>query len=400
MVCSSSQPNPFATKLLSLSREQATGKLVVFDGKDRWQVYLFCGHLLYITGDRHRVRRWTRSIAQNCPNFEYDAKEVAGVNLWEYQLLYTGISRVQIGLTQAKAALTTIIGELFFTIFSAGEVKLTWLPTRRQPGTQNPSSGLPLSPQEIEQVCGQSLQLCEQWQEMGLSYLCPDRAPVWKKTPAWRKRLTQDSTASLSRLFNGQNTFWDIALTKKRSVLDVTRTLHHFVQQGEIGLRSVMDLPSPFEQLDLVNAAVTRNRPLIACIDDSLTVTQHLRQILLPAGYQVLTIQNPLEEMALLVKQKPALILLDLVMPQLNGTDFCSFLRKTTVFRDTPIVILTSNDGVVDRVRAGINGASDFLSKPPKPEKVLQTIRKYLDEERPSQAPISTTTMAQSMATP
>lgn len=399
MVCSTSQLNSISTKLLSLSREQATGKLVVSHRKDRWQLYLFCGQLLYITGDRHRVRRWTRAIGQHCPNFDYDAKEVSGVNLWEYQLLYKGIARGQTSPLQAKSTLTTIIGELLFTIFSAGEVKLNWLPTRRQPDTHNPSSNLSLSTPEIEQVCTQSLQLYQQWQDMGLNYLCPDRAPVWKKTPAWRKRLSQDSTASLSRLFNGQNTFWDIALKKKRSVLDVTRTLHHFIQQGEIGLRVVMDLSSPFEQLNLVNAAVAPTQPLIACIDDSQMVTQHLRQILLPAGYRVLTIQDPLEGMALLVKQKPELIFLDLVMPQLNGTDFCGFLRKTTVFKETPIVILTSSDGVVDRVRATINGASDFLSKPPQPEKVLQTICKYLEEEKPSEVAVPPTPMTRSMAT-
>ncbi|NJR66580.1 MAG: response regulator [Leptolyngbyaceae cyanobacterium CRU_2_3] len=54
------------------------------------------------------------------------------------------------------------------------------------------------------------------------------------------------------------------------------------------------------------------------------------------------------------------------------------FLRKTSVFQDTPIVILTGHDGVIDRVRAKLVGSSEFLAKPPESAKVLQVVQKYL----------------------
>jgi chemotaxis family two-component system response regulator PixG len=79
-----------------------------------------------------------------------------------------------------------------------------------------------------------------------------------------------------------------------------------------------------------------------------------------------------------LLEKKPDLIFLDLVMPNTNGYELCSFLRKTSQFQDVPIVILTGHDGVVDRVRAKLAGSTDFISKPPEEEKVLQILQKYL----------------------
>ena len=70
-------------------------------------------------------------------------------------------------------------------------------------------------------------------------------------------------------------------------------------------------------------------------------------------------------------------------MPNANGYEICSQLRKLSVFRNTPIVILTGNDGIVDRVRAKMVGASDFLSKPVKQEVVLEVIRKYTKQDSP-----------------
>jgi two-component system, chemotaxis family, response regulator PixG len=92
----------------------------------------------------------------------------------------------------------------------------------------------------------------------------------------------------------------------------------------------------------------------------------------------VLTILNPLQGISILLDRKPDLLFLDLIMPNTNGYELCTFLRKTSAFQDTPIVILTGNDGVVDRVRAKLTGASEFLSKPPESARVLQVIEKYL----------------------
>jgi chemotaxis family two-component system response regulator PixG len=66
-------------------------------------------------------------------------------------------------------------------------------------------------------------------------------------------------------------------------------------------------------------------------------------------------------------------------MPNTNGYEICGQLRKISTFRDTPIIILTGNDGIIDRVRAKMVGATDFLSKPVNAEIVLDVARQYLN---------------------
>ena len=114
-------------------------------------------------------------------------------------------------------------------------------------------------------------------------------------------------------------------------------------------------------------------------MDDSPLVCQSLEQILTSNGYQFIAIQDSLRAIAGLLPRKPDLVFLDLVMPNTNGYEICSQLRKISAFRTTPIIILTGNDGIIDRVRAKIVGASDFLSKPVDAEIVLSITAKHLN---------------------
>ncbi|MGB3240429.1 MAG: response regulator [Geitlerinemataceae cyanobacterium] len=393
MVYNNEKLDTLYTKLSSLIQEKATGKLVLISPRERWSIYLLRGQLLFAVGDRHRVRRWSRAIEQHCKHFQFNAERFTDSKLWEYQILHQGVAQGQLSLQQAKSVLASILGEIFFKIVEGKELKIQWQKTLKDPSSTR-TFNLPLSKPEIQQVWEQAVQLRQQWQELGLSYLCADRSPFWKTSSTWQNRLNSNNTAQLKQLFNGQNTLWDIAIRQKKSLLEVTRTLHHFIAQGELGIKSVVDFPSPWEQLQMAKSAIAPAAPTIACIDDSVTSSWKLRDILNPHGYQVFPIQDPLKEMPILVQQQPVLIFLDLVMPQIYGSDFCAFLRKTTVFKDTPIVILTSSDSTLDRVRANLNGASDFLSKPPVPEKVLKIVRKHLSPSQPETISMSSLSLS------
>jgi len=165
----------------------------------------------------------------------------------------------------------------------------------------------------------------------------------------------------------------------KRQAVEVTRSLLPFIQLGVIELIEIPDLAAPVSPaIPLAPPAQAVQGPLIACVDDSPLVCQTMEQILTGAGYQFVAVQDSLRAIATLLSRKPALIFLDLVMPNTNGYEICSQLRKVSAFRDTPIIILTGNDGIIDRVRAKVVGSSDFLSKPVDAETLLSTLRKHL----------------------
>ncbi|MEH2150907.1 response regulator [Nostoc sp.] len=125
-------------------------------------------------------------------------------------------------------------------------------------------------------------------------------------------------------------------------------------------------------------AIIDVSRPLVACVDDSPTICRSLEDILTHQGYRFVGIQDSLTAVLNLIKSKPDFIFLDLLMPKVNGYEICSQIRKTPSLKNVPVVILTGKDGIVDRMRAKLVGATDFLGKPVEAEKVLNVLHKYL----------------------
>ncbi|MEM7795205.1 MAG: response regulator [Cyanobacteria bacterium P01_C01_bin.118] len=121
------------------------------------------------------------------------------------------------------------------------------------------------------------------------------------------------------------------------------------------------------------------HQAMIAYVDDSPADSEAMAAIIKGAGYGYGSIREPLKALPMLLELKPQLIFLDLVMPFTNGYEMCSQIHRTPTFKKTPIIIVTSNDGIIDRVRARIVGASGFFSKPITKEGVIDVLNKYLE---------------------
>ena len=98
---------------------------------------------------------------------------------------------------------------------------------------------------DVEQVLKKTQKLWSEWQEMGLSYICPDLAPVLRQHTELPDRVRKENTYTLTEFFDGQSPIWDIALEMRQSLTTLSRSLHHFLKQGIIELRELPDLPSP-----------------------------------------------------------------------------------------------------------------------------------------------------------
>lgn len=360
-----------------LNEKKATGKLLLEQGEQQWQLYFYRGDLVYATGGWHRAKRWYRAIGQHCRNFQVDLRDFEAGELWEYQLLQKGIADSEMSLQQAKAIIHTSVCEVFFSLIGQSGLHREWRSSKKYVSKIIPS--LLLSLTEVGKILYSTEQMWQKWTAMGLWMVEPEQAPLLNLSPELaQNRFSSDSWLTLARVFNGENTLWDIAFQKKQCVTVTTRALQNYIQQGLVNFRTVPDLPSPIEQWRWAAAIAQPGRPLIACIDDSATVCAILEQILLSGGYRVLKIQDPMQGVGLLAKHNPALIFMDLLMPKISGFALCSFLRKTAAFRETPIVFLSDQDSILARARAKFTGASDFLSKSSKPEQVLQVVDKYL----------------------
>ncbi|MEA5512820.1 response regulator [Nodularia sp. UHCC 0506] len=102
----------------------------------------------------------------------------------------------------------------------------------------------------------------------------------------------------------------------------------------------------------------------ILCIDDSPTVLTTIKNYLDEQIFSVITITDSLNALMQIVRIKPDIILLDVEMPNLDGYELCSLLRKHSSFKNTPVIMVTGKTGLFDRARAKLVRASGFLAKP------------------------------------
>ncbi len=117
----------------------------------------------------------------------------------------------------------------------------------------------------------------------------------------------------------------------------------------------------------------------IACIDDSPTVLQAINSFLDDKIFSVILIDDPIKALMQVIRTKPDLILLDVTMPSLDGYELCSLLRRHPDFKTTPIIMVTSNTGLIDRAKAKLVRASGYLTKPFNQSDLLKFIFRYLN---------------------
>lgn len=116
----------------------------------------------------------------------------------------------------------------------------------------------------------------------------------------------------------------------------------------------------------------------VAYVDDNSADSRTMAEIVQGAGYNYVNISDPLQILPQLIEHSPQLIFLELALPVANGYELCAQIQRISSLKETPIIIVTNNDRIADRVRAKLVGASDFLSKPIKVKSVLKVLIKYL----------------------
>ncbi|HBL14388.1 MAG TPA: response regulator [Cyanobacteria bacterium UBA11162] len=371
------------TKELDNLNKLGDGELILRNPRDTWHLYLVRGQLLYATGGFHPVRRWDRALKQHRPNWNWrvECGQLAENKPWECQLLDRGFSQKQLSPIQAKLVIRTVVQECCFELSSYTDFKSDWKPSPKAISTF--CRVVALSANEMQTVITTATQIQQQWQASRLGHIRPTLTPILKPG------ADPQSLPISDKYLKGNFTLWDIALRLEKSVIDVTSSLNSLVEKGILEFQEIPDLPVPTAKQSSIAAPPVSEakakksdskQRLIACIDDSPVLALTLKKILMPAGYQMLSIPEPMRGFGQLIEHKPDLILLDLLLPNADGYSICKFLRETPAFKKTPIIILTAQNTHIDRVRAQLVGATEFLGKPPQPQELLQMVQKYVGE--------------------
>ena len=109
--------------------------------------------------------------------------------------------------------------------------------------------------------------------------------------------------------------------------------------------------------------SVTRMKKILF-VDDSQTILHKATKVLKSAGYEVVTAEDGFDAMSKVTDYDPDLIFIDIMMPRLDGYQTCSLVKNNSQYQDTPVVMVSSKDGLFDRARGSIVGAQGHINKP------------------------------------
>jgi twitching motility two-component system response regulator PilG len=116
----------------------------------------------------------------------------------------------------------------------------------------------------------------------------------------------------------------------------------------------------------------------VMVIDDSATIRASAALFLSQAGAQVVLAEDGFSALAKINDERPAVVLCDILMPRLDGYQTCALIKKNPRFAATPVIMLSSKDGLFDRARGQLAGADDYLTKPFSQEILIGTTHRLI----------------------
>jgi len=122
----------------------------------------------------------------------------------------------------------------------------------------------------------------------------------------------------------------------------------------------------------------------IMVIDDSKTIRRTAETLLSREGYSVVTAEDGFEALAKIVEHRPSMIFVDIMMPRLDGYQTCALVKNNPDFKHTPVIMLTSKDGLFDKAKGRIVGSDQYVTKPFSKAELLEAVSNHLPAQAAS----------------
>jgi two-component system, chemotaxis family, response regulator PixG len=378
-------------QIKNIKEQSFSGNLTVkVDTNPSWIFSFRMGRLGWVSGGSEPTNRWQRNLA--LAQLDLPPDQLARINNPETSidshLLAQLLTDESIDRQKCAELVSRITIECLFDIIQFSQHSGNRLSYQLvQTGADNRQLNLFLPLLEIEPILTKSVQTWQEWSNAGLAVYAPSLFPIISKSADVTQASTDANLQQVIAAIDGSRTLRSLAINYRQSLLKFTTTLLPLLRTGFITLSSQpksrvskvvqpeLNSPSPNSPTGDLS---TQQNPLIACVDDSILIYQSLESILTKHGYRSYGIQDPLKIMPSLIRNKPNFIFLDLLMPIVNGYEVCEQIRKTPSLKDIPVIILTGKDGLIDRMRSKMVGATGFLGKPVNEESVMQMLEKYL----------------------
>ncbi len=344
-----------------------------------WFVFFLNGQIVY-AADRatslSRLSDYLRRYRADVTLSNLVVPSIASDNAPEYGYLWALLEQHALTPAQGRSIIHNMVHETLFDLLDLHQGSFTF------------ELGPALSPQltnlEVTPLLTKIMTQVQEWKQFYPHIQSPDQCPTIADVATLQETLSKRTLATLNRYADGKTSIRQISRYLNRDILTVARAIYPYVQQGMIqlayGAVAENEANSSFKPGRGKEFGLRQEvRSLrVVCIDDGITVRETVAHILSQHGYAATAIANPLEALSLVFQIKPDLILCDIAMPELDGYEICAMLRQSTAFRQIPIVMLTGKDGFIDRVKAKMVGATDYLTKPFGESELLMLVEKYI----------------------
>jgi twitching motility two-component system response regulator PilG len=350
-----------------------------------WLVFLLNGQIVYAGTTSGRLGRLRDHLHRYGLAEALDTTNAAAIepfNSPEYGHLWALLEQHTLTPSQGRTILHSMVCETLFDLLSLHQGTFIFkLSAALSPQLKRFQSG-PLVATITQQI--------QEWKQFYPHIQSPHQCPLMldaRAAEAEDLKVSEDlhvketpldcseDLQSLAPWLNGKTSIQQMARYLDCTVVAIAKQIYPHVRQGVIQFAHPVAPPSsPPEQEPWDETRV----PRVVCIDDGVAIREAVEHILVEQGYEATSIGNPLRALSLLFQLQPDLILCDIAMPELEGYELCAMLRQASDFRQTPIVMLTGKDGFIDRVKARMAGATDYLTKPFGARELLTLVEKYV----------------------
>jgi len=121
----------------------------------------------------------------------------------------------------------------------------------------------------------------------------------------------------------------------------------------------------------------------VLVIDDSNTIRRSAEMFLRQAGFDVILAEDGFDALAKISDHQPRVIFVDIMMPRLDGYQTCALIKQNPALKATPVIMLSSKDGVFDRARGRLAGSDRYLTKPFTKEALIDAVNQYVGPAAP-----------------
>jgi two-component system, chemotaxis family, response regulator PixG len=372
--------------LESVANRKANGFLKVTANGVTWFIYLSDGkifHANFSVEPIDRIELYMRQVLKahnqhpEGQMFEKLRQRIAGAKLddfypsYDYQALYSLVRKNQLPAADAANIIREITKETIRSFLLLSEFTYSFVDDNRQFPILWSTNFLSLSKECQDEI--------SDWKALGTRIYSPYQRPFVKKNNEDNGKYDY-----LQKFLVGVD-FNNLALQLNRPAIRVAQSLDPLIVAGVVGLRppksQYAKLPKSFEiqgDQDLSFEIITATQYKILCVDDSPAILQRMNDFLDSAHFQIFPVLDSGAALTKIITIKPHAILMDIDMPNIDGYKLCAMIRRNSEFKNTPIIMVTSNSGFVDRARAKFCGATDYMTKPFTQAAINDMVFKYV----------------------